>query len=90
VQATAFRLTRGEDRLAEYRATPGKRRVFCSVCGSPIFSQRDAAPDALRLRAGTLDEPADLTVAFHFNVASKAGWWSIADDLPQHPQSAPG
>jgi len=90
VQTTAFRITRGDDRLAQYRATPGKRRVFCSVCGSPIFSQRDAAPETLRLRAGTLDQPADLAIAFHMNVASKAKWWTISDRLPQHPASAPG
>ena len=81
-----FRLVRGEDKLSEYRATPSKRRVFCSACGSPLFSQRDDAPDMIRLRAGTLDEPVSAAIGFHFMVASRASWWTISDDLPQHAE----
>jgi len=89
VESASFRLTAGRDQLAEYRASPGKRRVFCSVCGSPIFSQRDDASASLRLRAGTLDEPVDLAIAYHFMVGSKARWWTISGDLPQHDELPP-
>jgi len=80
----------GEELLREYRASPGKRRVFCMTCGSPLFSQRDDTPEVLRLRAGTLDgDGAGLEIGFHIQTASKAAWWPIADDRPQHPRAAP-
>lgn len=90
VAADAFRLVQGGDVLREYRASPGKRRVFCGTCGGPIFSQRDDAPETLRLRAGTLDDGAGLTLGFHIQAASKAPWWPIEDELPQHLEAAPG
>ena len=90
VASAAFRLVHGEASLREFRASPGKRRVFCATCGSPLFSQRDAAPGVLRLRAGTLDgDGAGLEIGFHIQTASKAAWWTIDDDRPQHPHAGP-
>ena len=90
VARTAFRLLQGEWLLREFRASPGRRRVFCAACGSPLFSQRDDAPEGLRLRAGTLDgDGPGLTIGFHIQTASKAAWWRIDDGLPQHPQAGP-
>ena len=72
------------------RASPLKRRVFCGTCGSPLFSPRDDLPDVLRLRAGTLDgDGAGLEIGIHIQTASKAAWWTIGDDRPQHPHAAP-
>ncbi|MFN3515083.1 MAG: GFA family protein [Phenylobacterium sp.] len=88
--ATAdFRLISGEDRLKAYESSPGKQRVFCADCGSPIFSRLRARPEVMRLRAGTLDAPVRSEVGFHFHVASKADWWPITDDRPQHPHERP-
>ncbi len=57
--------------------------------GSPLFSHRDDAPDVLRLRVGTLDgDGAGVEVGFHIQTASKAAWWTIDDDRPQHPHAA--
>ncbi|WP_374653797.1 GFA family protein [Phenylobacterium sp.] len=84
-----LRLLSGEDQLRAYDSSPGKQRVFCRRCGSPIFSRLTAKPELLRLRAGTLDPPVRLDRAFHFHVASKADWWEITDDLPRYPDERP-
>ncbi|MBU1374759.1 MAG: GFA family protein [Alphaproteobacteria bacterium] len=89
VSADAFRMTQGHDALREYRASPGKRRVFCGDCGSPIFSQRDEAPDVLRLRVGSLDDDSGLEVGFHIQAASQASWCPIDDDRPAYPGVGP-
>jgi len=89
VAAAAFRLVQGGDALREYRASPGKRRVFCGACGSPIFSQRDDTPEMLRLRVGGLDDDRGLAVGFHIQAAFQASWQPIADDLPAYPGAAP-
>ena len=87
--AKDFRLLSGEADLQAYESSPGKQRVFCRNCGSPLFSRLTAKPEALRLRAGSLDAPVAAGRAFHFHVASKADWWEITDDLPQHPGERP-
>ena len=45
VKVTAFQLDSGAELLKSFEASPGKQRVFCSVCGSPIYSKKDALPD---------------------------------------------
>jgi hypothetical protein len=89
VPAAAFRIVQGQGALRAYRSSPGKERVFCGTCGSPIFSRRDGADD-VRIRVGTLDGPVDGRPTAHIHVASKASWWEIHDDLPRHPGFEPG
>ena len=84
-----FRLLAGEDSLQAYESSPGKERVFCRTCGSPIFSRLTASPGVVRLRAGSLDAPVGAPLAFHIHTASKADWWPIEDDLLQYPGPRP-
>ena len=78
-----FRLLSGVDAITEYESSPGKRRGFCRVCGSPIWSRRDGDPETLRLRLGALDgDPGRRPVA-HIWVGEKAPWFTITDDLPR-------
>lgn len=85
VASRDFRILQGSEYLKEYRATPTKGRVFCSACGSPIYSARDDLPEVKRLRLGTLDTPVPVARRYHAFVASKADWFDIADGLPQYP-----
>ncbi len=78
-------LLSGEDELRAYESSPGKERVFCGRCGSPVFSRLASKPEVVRLRAGTLDEPVSTKIGFHFHVESKADWWPISDDAPTYP-----
>ena len=80
----------GQDHLRAYESSPGKERVFCPTCGSPIFSRRPDTPGVVRLRAGILNAPTDLTLGFHFYTADKADWWEIEGDLPRYPRDKPG
>jgi len=89
VAAGQFRLICGADLLKAYESSPGKDRVFCSTCGSPVYSRLHARPDRLRIRAGLLDDSADLALAFHFHTDSRANWWPITDDLTQYPEDRP-
>lgn len=87
VEAANFRLLRGAELLKEYESSPGKQRVFCGNCGSPVYSRRDDKPGVLRLRAGTLDGELATQPGFHFYTASKANWWSIDDELPRYAEA---
>jgi hypothetical protein len=87
VSVAAFRLIAGKELLTEYESSPGKKRVFCSRCGSPIYSCRESLPGVLRIRAGLLNEPLDVRPDAHFHTASKCNWWDINDDLPRYLDS---
>lgn len=83
VEEASFQLDRGAELLTSFEASPGKQRVFCSKCGSPIYSKKDALPGVLRVRAGLINEPVCAKPVAHFYTGSKASWWTINDDLPQ-------
>ena len=87
IEAAKFRIIKGEALLKEYRATPHKVRVFCSNCGSPVYSARDDLPGIRRLRLGTVETPFECKNAYHTHVGSKAAWEAIADGFPQYPES---
>ena len=82
IRSEDFRLTAGEAELREYESTPGKLRSFCSRCGSPIYARLRAAPQVLRIRAGTLLSDPGARPRGHYDVGSKAPWYEIEGELP--------
>ncbi len=86
VPAAAFHLLGGEHLLKSYESSPGKQRVFCSHCGSPVYSRRASMPSIVRVRAGLLDGPLPVRPAWHAHTASQCNWWRIDDGLAQYPQ----
>ena len=87
VEAENFRLLAGAPKAFE--SSPGKERLFCGDCGSPILSRTTAVPGMVRVRAGLIAEPVEAKAVFHFHVASKASWLPIEDDLPRYPAERP-
>jgi len=83
VAKSAFRLLSGADLLQGYESSPGKQRVFCRRCGSPIYSERVDGPGVVRIRAGILDGDLDVRPIAHFYTAYRANWWPVDDDLPR-------
>ncbi|HEY5808733.1 MAG TPA: GFA family protein [Povalibacter sp.] len=88
VNAANFRLLSAET-LTKYESSPGVGRYFCSNCGSPIYSQRDAMPELLRVRIGTLDSSLEGKPAMHIFVGMKAPWYDIHDTAPQYAERPP-
>ena len=86
VEEAKFRLLQGAELLKAYASSPGKQRVFCGNCGSPLYSRADALPGVLRLRMGSLDTPAGSKPQAHIFAASRAEWYDILDGLPQHAE----
>ena len=83
IASARFRLIAGAELLKEYRATPGKARVFCANCGSPIYSAKDDLPETKRLRLGTVETPFACSNIYHIFVGAKASWLDIADTHPR-------
>jgi hypothetical protein len=57
----------------------------CAACGSLLFSVvRDGA--YVHVALGSLHDAPTLRPTEHIHVASKAPWFEITDDLPQHDE----
>ncbi|AXQ30547.1 GFA family protein [Solimonas sp. K1W22B-7] len=89
VAAQDFVIVSGQDSLKTFSTKEGVHRDFCGNCGSPLISRRDALPDMVRVRMGTIDTPLQQGPGAHIYVASKADWHAIHDTLPQYPERPP-
>lgn len=89
VEATAFVIKTGQSQIAHYETSPGKKRHFCNVCASPIFSSNDASPALLRLRLGILDSDIVERPISHNFVSSKANWDELDAALPRYDGHEP-
>ncbi len=89
VKSDTFRITRGRDRIATYKAKPPYKydRCFCSVCGSAlgeVLSKEATFPVA----ANCLDDDVGLENGFHEFVSEKPDWLKLGDTATQfdeHP-----
>ena len=81
VDRDRFRWTRGEDQLASYESSPGKRRYFCSKCGSHLIAEWIDRPTVI-LRMGAVDEGPEHTPAGHIWVSHSLPWLRYGSELP--------
>lgn len=86
VHTADFAWKHGAELVTYFESSPGTRRGFCRICGSPIHSKFDNRPDVYGLPLGTLDNDPGVRPQMHIHVASKASWFAITDDLPQWPR----
>ena len=84
------RFTRGEDLLATYKVPEARHftHVFCRTCGSSL-PRIDRDRNLAVVPMGALDDDPGMRPQAHIFTGSKALWYDIADDLPQHPEYPP-
>lgn len=90
VNSCDFKLLCGGDKLTAYEATPGQKKYFCKICGSPIISKTESIPDQLRIRLGTVSSDVTERPEAHIFTTSKANWEDISGNLPQYESYEPG
>lgn len=79
----------GEELIATYETSPGKKRHFCRNCASPVFSSNEQVPNKVRLRLGILDSDIKERPISHNFVSSKANWDNLDADLPRYDSYEP-
>ncbi len=79
-----FSCTSGEDRLKAYAYSDRADSLFCDSCGSRVLVDFKTEDDMLYITMGTVDGDVDCPPGFHQFAGSKAPWYEITDDLPQH------
>ncbi len=87
IPSSAFRITQGTPKRYSAVADSGRllHRYFCGDCGSPIYSQRDATPENVAVRAGAFDDAGDQKIGFHIWTKSARPWDPIDPAARQHP-----
>jgi len=84
-----FRWLSGEDRLSSFESSPGKNRLFCSVCGSHLIAERPAEPHVI-LRVATLDEDPGTKPAVHIWRSHEVPWLAYEGDIKRYEEWPPG
>ncbi len=84
-----FRWLSGQDNLRFYESSPGKRRYFCSTCGSQVYTQI-AGRETLTLRVATLDTDPGQVPERHIWTSQAVPWLHDGPDVASYPEWQPG
>jgi hypothetical protein len=85
VEPGAVRITSGKELIKEWQPDDGFAKVFCSECGSALFTRPPHGKDPTGVRLGTFDSDPGVRPQWHQFVAYAVPWEPIPDDgLPRH------
>jgi hypothetical protein len=84
IERDKFEVTKGADQLVRF-GDALTHDARCSVCGAFLFSQVREGRYA-HVTLGTLHDDPSIRPTAHIFVGSKAPWFEITDDLPQHQE----
>jgi hypothetical protein len=83
----AVRITSGEELVREWRPEGGFGKLFCSECGSALFTRPPDSEHPVGIRLGAFDSDPGVRPQWHQFVAYAAPWEPIPDDgLPRYPE----
>jgi len=83
----SFRVIAGEEHLRAWEPEGGAAKLFCSRCGSAVFSRTSEEPPSIGVRLGGIDGDPGIRPQWRQYVAYAASWEEIPDDnLPRYPE----
>jgi len=81
VEPGSFRIVSGEELLREWSAGGESfAKVFCSTCGSSLWSRSPHDPDVISVRLGTFDGDPGIRPGHRQWLESAAPWEPLPDD----------
>jgi hypothetical protein len=84
----SVRVVRGADLVTVWEPEGGWAKLFCSACGSALFSRNPADHEQLGVRLGSFDEDPGVRSSYRQFVAYAAPWEPIPDDgVKRFPES---
>lgn len=87
LETARFSVTQGASLLKAYNSSPNKKRVFCSQCGSPLYSQRTDMPETIRLRLGSVTDGQIPAPGYEIYGESKSDWFHEDAERPCYDQN---
>ncbi len=86
----SLRVLAGEEHIKAYEPEDGFAKVFCSACGSALWSRSQEDPDVFSIRLGAFDDDPGIRPTYRQFVGYAAPWEPIpADGLERFPESKP-
>jgi hypothetical protein len=86
----SLRVLAGEEHIKAYEPDEGFAKVFCSACGSSLWSRSQEDPDIVSIRLGAFDDDPGIRPTYRQFVGYAASWEPIPDDgLVRFPESRP-
>ena len=86
----SLRVLAGEEHIRAYEPDEGFAKVFCTACGSSLWSRSQEDPDVISIRLGAFDDDPGIRPTYRQFVAYAAPWEPIPDDgLERFPESRP-
>jgi hypothetical protein len=83
-------VTAGEELISSFDPPDGFSKLFCSACGSALWSRSQEDPSVISVRLGAIDRDPAIRPSFRQFVAYAATWEDIPDDgLPRFPEARP-
>ncbi len=88
VPRAGFRVTRGAPKFWTRGADSGGRVncAFCPDCGSRLWHESEGASETLTIKAGSLDEPVDVSAAIHIWTSRKLPGVAVPEGARQFPE----
>jgi hypothetical protein len=84
----SLRVTQGEELIKAWEPGDGFAKLFCSACGSALWSRHPEDPEIIGIRLGAFDGDPGVRPSYRQYVDSAAVWEPIPDDgLPRYPAS---
>jgi len=88
VAQEGFRLLQGQELLRAFQPPTGVAKLFCSNCGSALFSGEPLSDAEVAVRLGTLDRDPGIRPHYRQFLASAAAWEPVPEDgLERHERS---
>jgi hypothetical protein len=82
----SLRITSGEDLIRAFEPPDGSAKLFCSACGSALFSRSPEDPEVMSVRLGAFDTDPGVRPAYRQYLASAAAWEAVPEDGLAHFQ----
>jgi hypothetical protein len=90
VPRNGFRLLTGAEQVRSYQPPTGVPKLFCSTCGSALFSGDPSSDEEVVVRLGTLDRDPGIRPQYRQFVDSAASWEPIPNDgLERYTRKGP-
>lgn len=88
VPRDGFHLLSGAEQVSSFQPPTGVPKLFCSTCGSALFSGDPFSDEQVVVRLGTLDRDPGIRPQYRQFVDSAVSWEPIPEDgLKRYPRS---
>ena len=86
----SLRVLAGGELIRAWEPPGGFPKLFCSACGSALWSQSPVDPDVVSVRMGAFDHDPGVCPSYRQFVRYAAEWEPLPDDgLPRYPEGRP-